>query len=149
VARWLLVGLYVVSIVSFTTAHSSGAGYMGELLRKWFPHLSGSQIQALVFWMRKAGHVAAYAVLTVLIVYASRGTPRLRKYALGLGVVGAVLVAVVDEYLQTGLDHRTGAVSDVVIDCVGIGLALVIMAVIGARRGSPNGRDSFAENESR
>lgn len=120
---------------------------MGRLLRGWFPHLTGRQVQALVFWTRKVGHVLAYAVLTFLIVYASEATPRLKKRALLWGALGSLLVAVADEYVQMGLEHRSGTLRDVVIDAVGIGLALLAMGAIGKRRSSPNGRDIYAENE--
>ncbi|HHT74314.1 MAG TPA: VanZ family protein [Firmicutes bacterium] len=146
--RWFLVALYAFSVLSFTTAHSSGAGYMGRLLREWFPHLTGGQIQALVYWTRKAGHVLAYGVLTLLIIYASKATPRLKKGALLWGAAGAFVVAVADEYLQIGLEHRSGSLQDVVIDCAGIALALLAVGVVRSRKRSPNGRDKDAQNQS-
>jgi len=124
---------------------------MGQLFKEWFPHLSRAQIQVLVFWVRKVGHVLAYAVLTLLITYASKGTPRLKRRAALWGAVGAALVALADEYLQMGLQHRSGTLQDVAVDGAGIGLAVLCWNLMGLRRSrsTADRRDNCAEDEQR
>jgi VanZ family protein len=77
----------------------------------------------LAWWevaARKLGHIAGYAVLTYLWWWALVGAvSRPLVWAAGI----ALLYAASDEYHQTFVDGRHGAVEDVVIDSLGIALA--------------------------
>jgi VanZ family protein len=71
---------------------------------------------------RKLGHVGGYALLTAAWGWALRGLvarPVLWAAALSF------LYACSDEYHQTFVDGRSGTVTDVLIDSVGIALALL------------------------
>lgn len=122
---------------------------MVQLFREWFPHLSRTQIQDMVFWVRKAGHVAAYAVLTGLTVYASSKTKGLKKHPVLWGGAVALAVAFIDEYQQMRLAHRSGSLTDVFIDSIGICFAAGLFVMVNLRRKrSPRRRDKHAQNES-
>lgn len=72
--------------------------------------------------LRKAAHMAEYAVLFALLRRAQVG----RSSAF----IGCVLYAVTDEWHQTFVPGRVGAVSDVVIDAAGALTGLVAGAIL-------------------
>ena len=146
---WMFVGVYVLSVLLFSKTNSSGAQFMVQLFREWFPHLSRKEIQDLVFWVRKVGHVAAYAVLTGLTVYACTKTRLSKKHPVLWGGAISLVVAFLDEYQQMRLEHRSGSLNDVLIDFIGICLTAVVIGVVSLwRRRSPRRRDEHVENES-
>ena len=121
--HWLLVIAYAVSMFVFAGQQESSAAATAQFLARWLPHLKKAEIQQFVFWTRKVGHAAAYAVFTLLAFNALRVTSGLKRRALPLAVLSAFIVAVADETYQMRLSHRTGTWSDVLIDGIGIGLA--------------------------
>lgn len=77
------------------------------------------------FLFFKSLHIAEYAILFLLIFrgfYRSFKTLSL-KYALWLGVIFTLIYAISDEIHQTFVPTRTGSLTDVFIDSVGIFLA--------------------------
>lgn len=92
---------------------------------------------------RKLGHMTGYALLTAAWIWALAGRVQ-RPLATSAAI--SFLFAVSDEYHQTFVENRSGTAVDVLIDSLGIGLALLIAvarrrrlrgAVPGARRASP------------
>lgn len=80
------------------------------------------------FILRKAAHAAEYAVLAWLVFRALSFHGLTKGRAVTAAVVWALLYAVSDEYHQTFVFGRHGAVRDVVIDAAGIvGSALWII----------------------
>lgn len=74
--------------------------------------------------LRKLAHATEYALLTMLWAWALRPATR-------LNVVAAIAVALVyaasDEYHQTFVEGRHGTVGDVVIDGIGVAVALALL----------------------
>lgn len=134
--RWLVVGVYVVLLFVFSSQPESSAGHMQRQLFQWLPFLSNAEIRALVFYLRKSGHVVAYALGTWLILYAVKATPRLKRVPYRASLAIALLVAVGDEWYQSVLPHRTGLLADVFVDAIGIGIALIIARFVSSRRRS-------------
>jgi VanZ family protein len=130
--QWAVVVVYVLALFLFTRHDTSGAGYTAQLLARWFPHLSSSELRHYVWLLRKAGHVLAYGFLTVLVYYAATNTKRLRRWALPVAVAAALVVAAADESYQMRLQHRSGAWTDVFIDFLGIA-AVATALWLGAR----------------
>jgi VanZ family protein len=95
--------------------------------------------------LRKVAHASEYALLTILWAWALRPATR---WNVVVAAVLAVLYAVSDEYHQTFVEGRSGAVSDVLIDSVGVVIALALLryhralhATAGSRgAGSGTGR---------
>lgn len=99
-------------------------------------------LMALIFWLsaqsdlstdlgladlilRKLAHMTAFGSLAALWWWALRpATAR----ALAPAVVIAVLYAISDEYHQTFVEGRSGSPVDVAIDCVGIGVAALLVS---------------------
>lgn len=128
--QWAIVAAYILVMFVFTRQDVSSAGYTAQLLARWFPQLSSAELRQLVWLLRKAGHVLAYAVLTLLVYSASRSTKRLRGRALIIAVLTALLVAAADESYQRRLQHRSGAWMDVLIDSLG---TAAVAAALGLR----------------
>jgi VanZ family protein len=97
------------------------------------------------FLIRKTGHFMGYGMFSLICFrafwielreVASRLSRRLGAH--GLAIVATFLVASADEFHQSFLPNRSGAFSDVLLDCCGaamMGLALfVTMQVVKSRK---------------
>jgi len=106
--NWALVFLWAGAIFFF----SSQPGLKSGLPNQWD------------FVLRKLAHLTEYAVLTFLLIRA------LSQYRLGwrrilwTAFLLAVLYAISDEYHQTFVFGREGALRDILIDGLGAGLAV-------------------------
>jgi VanZ family protein len=99
------------------------------------------------FFIRKAGHVVGYAILSALLFRAWRATlpamsdvkwtPRWATIA----ILGTTLVASLDEWHQSFVPSRTGRWQDVVLDTsAGLGAQLIILVWMRRKKSSLNGR---------
>ena len=83
-------------------------------------------------WVKKGGHVAAYALLTLLWTRAlATRLPAQRAAWLALGI--ALLYAISDEHHQTFVAGRNGTGRDVLVDMVG-GVGGILGWLWAARR---------------
>jgi VanZ family protein len=101
------------------------------------------------FYIRKAGHVIGYGILSVLLFRAWRATlPAMSdvKWTLRwttIAVLGTALVASLDELHQSFIPSRTGTIRDVVLDtCAGIAAQGIIFVWWVSRRKSEENRAS-------
>lgn len=136
--QWLIVCLYVMAMFLFAGDEVSSSTFTGRLLKKWLPWLGPGEIRHWVFILRKLGHLAAYALLTVIVHAAARRTPGLRRAALTFALGFALLVAVFDESYQKFLIHRTGSWTDVLIDGAGVALAGALIFLRRRRKEKTN-----------
>jgi VanZ family protein len=74
--------------------------------------------------MRKVGHATGYALLTVLWAWALRPVTRLNVV---VAATIALAYAASDEYHQTFVAGRSGTVRDVLIDAVGVAIAIALL----------------------
>jgi len=118
--QWAFVIMYVIVMFLFASQEASSASYTNTFLARFLPHLSAAELRQLTLIARKAVHVFAYGVLTLITYYAGRRTKRLRRAALPLAVAFSFLVAILDEAYQSRLLYRTGSLTDVFIDGLGI-----------------------------
>ena len=100
---------------------------LGVLAPEWSPISDGSIVSMyqLNAAFRRLAHVAAYAVLTLLIIrLIQHGNTRLRSASLAAAaLIGAVFMAS-DEWVRRHQAHRHAKPVDLVLD--GIGVALVM-----------------------
>jgi VanZ family protein len=119
---WLAAGLWLVVIAIESTSYLS-ADETSRFLYPIFHFLLGLDWQRFLVWhhyIRKAGHFVGYFVLSVLLFRAWKvtlsspvlWTPRWS----GIAFFMSALVASLDEWHQTYLPSRTGAIRDVVLD---------------------------------
>lgn len=88
------------------------------------PSLKSALPSAWDFILRKAAHMAEYAMLAVLVlrVLKTHGIKGLRAYAFSLAI--CLLYASSDEYHQTFVYGRSGSPLDVAVDAVGMAAGL-------------------------
>lgn len=131
----------------FASQEASSASYTNSFLARWLPHLSAAELRQLTLIARKAVHVLAYGVLTLIVYYAGRKTRKMRPIALPLAVVFAFLVAILDEGYQNRLLYRTGSVEDVLID--GLGIAVAALGLWIATRWSKQNKEVAEDVENK
>jgi VanZ family protein len=131
VIAWMLL-IFAGSSDVLSAEHTSR--FLMPFLRWLDPTISVQAIIAIHFAVRKIGHFTEYAVLALLLWRALRG---------GFGAVGKGMVAAAafliaagfaasDEFHQSFVATRTASAHDVVIDCIGA-LVAVLLCVIFAR----------------
>jgi VanZ family protein len=134
VILWLLV-IFVFSTDAFAADRTSGI--IAAVLRFCFP---GTSPEALVFWhavIRKAAHIAAYFVLTVLThrnlsqTHSDFTQTKLRTLCF------VAIAAIFDEIHQGFTFFRTASPVDVGYDCIGAVCALWLITTYEARRLRP------------
>lgn len=130
-AWWpVAVGIGVIALEStvwFGSDHTSGP------LRWLWEHVFGSvsdrRWQILHHLIRKTGHFVGYGTMGLLWLRAWwMSLPRTRFLLdATLALLGTAIVASADEFHQSFLPNRTGVPSDVLLDCCG---AVVLLLVI-------------------
>jgi VanZ family protein len=112
--------------------------FLIPFLRWIAPGISPATIASIHFFMRKGAHLTEYAILAALfwrgIHQGQAGSWR----AAALALVAAAIYAFLDEFHQSFIPSRTGALQDVVIDCCGALLGLVLCESFGRRKRGPN-----------
>lgn len=93
--------------------------------------------------LRKLAHITEYAVLTLLWGWALR--PLTDRFA-ALAATIALLYAATDEFHQSFVTGRTGTPMDVVIDALGVVLAMALIRLSIAGRGTSR-RVSFRRRQ--
>lgn len=126
-ARWLAVAAWTCFVWSRSLfpgpASSAQSNVVAELLRPMFEALGIREFSMCTFIVRKAAHFLEYLVLGALLALTKeKGAKPVWPRAL-LGVP----VPCVDETIQLFVPGRSGQLSDVMLDCLGVacGAALV------------------------
>jgi VanZ family protein len=85
--------------------------------------------------LRKLAHVFAFGLLASTCVVALRAQGVRFSEALVSAAAVAFAYAIVDEYHQSFVPTRHGAIADVAIDALGIGIASIVVLKLWSRRG--------------
>jgi hypothetical protein len=102
-----------------------------------------SGLGTLDFILRKLAHMTEYALLTALWAWALHPLTRLN---LAIAATIAILYAISDEYHQTFVTGRSGTVRDVIVDALGVGIAIALLRyhrplrAVAGERGSGGGQ---------
>lgn len=120
--------IFTASADSLSAERSSR--YLVPFLKWLFPGISGEGLAGLALFVRKSAHVFEYAVLAMLVWFASRplpekdSAPRWHSWhaAVVLGIV--VIYAATDELHQSTVPTRIGTPVDVLIDTLGGAIGL-------------------------
>lgn len=88
--------------------------------------------------IRKAAHITEFFVLTLLCVLVLHLWGKKPKHTLWIGASLSVFAACVDETLQI-FSHRGASFTDVLIDSVGVLLAVALCFIISAIKNRKNG----------
>ena len=123
VVAWMLL-IFVMSGDLMSAEHTSR--FFVPFLRWIAPGISDETVASLQLLLRKCAHLVEYAILAALLWRAlARGSREFGRAAWGAFVIAAVYASL-DELHQSFIPSRTGALQDVVIDCGGAILGLVL-----------------------
>jgi len=127
----VLAGL--IWLVGQTSSHLEwGGGYWEQwLIEHW--KMDPTDAHQAVFYIRKTGHFFFYGILSLLFQLYFR-LWGLNRFIPFLGVLAAVSVAALDEYLQSQTSFRSGQIDDVILDASGAIILSLIFFVIGRKR---------------
>ena len=138
--NWLPVIVWVGVIFLGSTDLMSAehtSRFIVPFLRWLKPDISAETLASIHFIVRKCTHVGEYAILALLLLRAAslmtsskRSIPILYVSVLGV----CLIVAVTDEFHQTFVASRGASVRDIMIDCSGAILGLVIASIIRMSR---------------
>lgn len=118
-----------------TFSASNTSRFIGPFLKWIHPEVTPETVRVFQMFIRKGWHVWEFFVLTLLLWFALGWTLRKgqirnvgwsRRRAL-ITCTGAVVYAMADEWHQSFRPTRGGAWSDVAIDSIGIGLAMLLL----------------------
>lgn len=103
------------------------SGFLRPLLESLFSSENTIYLANVV--IRKIAHLTYYALLASFAVFAFLGSPfELLRKNWFWSVLGLVfVVACIDEFIQSFYPSRAGVFSDVVLDCIGGGVILLIV----------------------
>jgi VanZ family protein len=140
ISAWLpvLFGIIIIVIESTETFGSNHTS--GPLRRLWealFGVVSNPRWDVIHHILRKCGHFFAYGFIGLAWLRAWWMTlPESHFFTdAALALLGTALVASSDEFHQTFLPNRTGALSDVLLDCSGaLALELIVYLFVRAFR---------------
>lgn len=135
IRNWLPPLLFSTAILLASGAEFS-ASNSGHWLRELTHRLLGRDLPPALFdslhhALRKIGHLTAYGTLSLLWFRALRGERHdrwLARWAAG-AVALTILVACTDEWHQSFIPSRTGAVRDVFLDAGGALLAQTLLRI--------------------
>jgi VanZ family protein len=117
--NWGPAILWAAAIWLFSTDWLSAdatSRFLLPLLRRLLPGADPATLELLHAALRKAGHVAEYFVLSLLMLRGVRGGAAGWKPAWGLAALGlSVAYAAVDELHQSFVPGRRGALADVLL----------------------------------
>ncbi|MCS7338453.1 MAG: VanZ family protein [Verrucomicrobiae bacterium] len=140
---WLPAALWMLVIFGGSgealAAHRTSR-ILGPIIRWLFPSLAQDKVDLLILLIRKCAHAVEFGVLAVLfwlaLVKPSRhNKPEWRWSDARRALVLTALYAALDEFRQSFVPSRQGAVQDVCIDVAGAVIALLLLSLLGRWRG--------------
>jgi VanZ family protein len=133
VIAWMLL-IFAGSSDALSAEHTSR--FIVPFLLWLNPNMPYQTIEAIHLAIRKVGHLTEYAILAALLWRAFRGTFTAfsRRFIGGITFIIAAAFAASDEFHQSFVPTRTATVHDVLIDCVGVAIAVVICVLLSQVR---------------
>jgi VanZ family protein len=136
---WLI--LIAIESTPWLSAQNTGHA-LYQLLVSFFGPVSASGVTVANAVLRKVGHVVGYGILSWLLFRAWRatlGSYRAVAWALPWSVIAFFMTAAVaslDEWHQTFLPSRTGALHDVILDSASALAVQILLFLILRKRGA-------------
>jgi len=133
VIAWMLL-IFAGSSDALSAEHTSR--FLIPFLRWLDPAISFQTILAIHFTLRKIGHFTEYAILAALLWRALRGTfVAMTWWALTFSVLLVTAAfAASDEFHQLFVPSRTASAHDVMIDCIGALVAVLLCSLFASKR---------------
>lgn len=136
-----LIWVAIICVESTDLLSSENTGsLLYRLVTRLFGPVNLYDFLRFHFYLRKIGHVVGYGMLSLLLLRGWRATLDPARAWLGrvtlLAWLGTVFVASMDEWHQSYIPSRTGALHDVVLDSIA-GLVFLSIACLWLRRTAP------------
>lgn len=147
--RWLAVVAWAILILLLSTDWFGGeqtGAVLLPILRWLFPAATPETLGILHGAVRKAAHVAEYAVFGALLLRALAPDDRPTGRRVALAVAGGALLAAIDESHQAFAPGRTGSPVDVIVDTCGVSLGVALVGLYGLRTQEPPALAPSARN---
>jgi VanZ family protein len=134
VIAWMLV-IFAGSSDALSAEHTSR--FLIPFLRWLDPAISFQTIAVIHFTLRKIGHFTEYAILAALLWRGLRGT----FTSLNIGAITCATFLITaafaasDEFHQSFVPTRTASAHDVIIDCIGALVAVLLCWIFTRARG--------------
>jgi VanZ family protein len=148
VSAWWPVALAICVIVFESTALLGADETNGPLRWMWehiFGQVTNQRWDILHHYIRKTGHFVGYGTMGVLWLRALWMSLPRAGFLLDatLALLGTTIVASADEFHQSFLPNRTGVSSDVLLDCCGA-VVLLLLTYVLLRMRAPKRLDRSA-----
>ena len=127
VLAWMTF-IFVGSTDLLSSEHTSR--FIGPFLRWFAPDISSATVASIQLIVRKGGHLTEYAILAALLWRALRFSSHGWFGAFGISAIYASL----DEFHQSFVSSRTGTPWDVLIDCIGAMIGVLLFGAAMRRR---------------
>ncbi|MBZ5630119.1 MAG: VanZ family protein [Acidobacteriia bacterium] len=155
-----LLWLALIAWESTAFAGSENTGdFLYPIVKFLDPQITFAQFLIVHGLLRKAGHFIGYAVLSLLMLRAWWTTLMLPRWAkrlpswrsmlrswsaraAAIALASTVLVAALDEWHQTMLPGRTGAIRDVALDAMAAACVQLLLIAVSDARGKPSALSS-------
>jgi len=140
VSKWMPVIAWMLLIFAGSTDALSAeqtSRFLVPFLRWLDPDISFVTLAAIQLVMRKMVHLTEYAILAALLLRALR-VSALKLWepaAIALFIAGSY--AALDEFHQSFVPSRTAALGDVLIDCIGAFVAVLLCVMFSRARANP------------
>jgi VanZ family protein len=126
---WLPVFVWMIFIFIGSTDLMSAehtSRFIGPFLRWFAPDISDAAIASVQFVVRKSAHLTEYAVLAALLYRGLRQSRSPLRWSGILAWLMAAISAALDEFHQSFVASRTASPWDVMVDCIGALIGLVV-----------------------
>lgn len=125
---WMIFIFFESSLVADASSSQSNiiVQYIYSLLS-----LPAAYQELLSFLVRKCAHISEYMILTFLLYY---GFYKNKVHSLSFPFIIALLYACSDEIHQLFVPGRAGMIQDILIDLIGVIIALIIVHFIKQRK---------------
>jgi VanZ family protein len=130
VIAWMFL-IFVASGDLMSAEHTSR--FLIPFLRWMAPGISPATVASIQLLVRKGAHVTEYAILAALLWRAIHQRQAGWRAAV-VALIAAAIYASFDEFHQSFVPSRTGTPQDVVIDCCGALLGLLIGSTWSRRK---------------
>lgn len=124
VVLWLVL-MFVGSTDLMSSEHTSR--FLVPFLRWLVPDISEAALFSIQLFVRKCAHVAEYTVLAALFFRAFREGRHSFWRAAVPTLISGIAFAAFDEFHQSFVPSRTGMAGDVVVDSIGVVIALFLV----------------------
>lgn len=129
VLAWILLALWMAFIFYMSSCNGNvSSDQSGTIVYILHNILGIDYSDKLIFIIRKCAHVSEFFILGILVI--NLISKYNVKYSYLISFIVCVLYASIDEFHQLFVPGRSGLVTDVLIDLIGVVLGLLLVFLI-------------------